>query len=195
MAKGCKHPGCEREHSCKGYCSIHYGRWRRGSNMDAPVRRYGATESERFWGKVDKTEGCWEWTGANFRGYGVFRSEGRARTVHRLSYEWANGPIPPGLEVDHMCFNRACVNPSHLRLLEHGANGQNRAGANSSSRSGVRGVYKPTGSKVWIARAMLNRKAYHIGRFERLEDAERAAIEWRREHMPASINDLERRSA
>ena len=163
--------------------------------MDAPVLRYGATEPERFWAKVRKTDSCWEWTGATFRGYGVFRSQGKARTAHRLSYEWANGPIPDGLEVDHMCFNRGCVNPAHLRLLEHGANGQNRAGANSSSRSGVRGVYKPSGSKVWIARAMLNRKAYNIGRFERLEDAERAAIEWRREHMPASVNDRERRSA
>lgn len=192
MTKHCKHPGCERKHSCKGYCAIHYARWSRGANMDAPVRKYAATEPERFWEKVRKDGPCWTWTGAVRNGYGVFRSQGAARLAHRVAWAWERGPIPDGMEVDHTCFNRSCVNVAHLRLLDHTSNGQNRAGANSGSRSGVRGVYKPTGSDVWIARAMLNREAHHIGRFEKLEDAERAVTEWRRKHMPHSINDMER---
>lgn len=195
MANGCKHPGCGLPHSCKGYCAPHYSRWRRGGDMDKPIRRYGATEPERFWEKVRKTDTCWEWTGATFRGYGMFRSRGKARTTHRLIYEWTHGPIPDGLEVDHMCHNRGCVNPAHLRLLTHTENGQNRASANSNSKSGVRGVYQPSGSDVWIARAVLNRETHEIGRFATMEEAEQAAILWRREHMPRSINDLERSAA
>lgn len=187
----CSHPGCERPHSCKGYCTVHYGRWRRGAEMDGPVRAHGATEAERFWPKVRKSESCWEWTAAAYRGYGLFRSRGKVRLAHRLVYEWMRGPIPEGMEVDHMCHNRGCVNPDHLRLLTHSENGQNRASANMNSKSGIRGVYRPTGSDVWMARAVLNRETHEIGRFATMEEAERAAILWRREHMPHSINDLE----
>jgi len=74
---------------------------------------------QRFWAKVDRrAEGeCWEWHGwRNAKGYGMFRPDwkGNARRVHRLAYELLVGSIPPGLALDHLCRNRACVNPSHL---------------------------------------------------------------------------------
>lgn len=177
-----------------GYCNAHYTRQLRGKDMDAPVRNARASDSERFWSKVDKSGACWQWTGASTRGYGAFRLRGGARLAHRVSYTWARGPIPDGMEVDHTCFNRGCVNPDHLRLLSHSMNGQNRASANSNSKSGVRGVYWLEERKGWMARAMLNRAHVEIGIFPTVEEADRAATEWRRVHMPASIHD-QRRSA
>ena len=190
MAKTCSYGGCELPMSCKGFCNAHYMRWVRGSDMSAPIRVSGLTETERFWEKVNRTDSCWVWTGAIQNGYGMFRHQGYARLAHRVAFQWTKGPIPDGMEVDHMCFNRACVNPAHLRLLTHTENGQNRASANRNSKSGVRGVSRRRSDRMWIARAMLSRKEVFIGAFESREDAECAAIEWRKENMPASIQDI-----
>lgn len=65
-------------------------------------------------------EGCWPWLGAvSGTGYGSFSvrlAPGRRRSVvaHRLVYEVLVGPVPPELEIDHLCRNRSCVNPAHL---------------------------------------------------------------------------------
>lgn len=71
----------------------------------------------RFWAKVEKTEACWLWTGARGRaGYGHFWSTAARQmtTAHRFAYELLVGPIPPGLQIDHLCRNRRCVRPDHL---------------------------------------------------------------------------------
>jgi hypothetical protein len=184
----CSHPGCSLPHSCKGYCSPHYNRWRKGKAMDAPIRPAHQTDEQRFWSKVDKSGPCWLWMGCTTNGYGIFRFRSRNTVAHRVSYEWATGPIPEGYEVDHTCFNHSCVRPDHLRILTHAENGQNRASANKNSKSGVRGVYQiPSG--VWIARASIGPDIFEIGRFSNMRDAEIASIKWRREHMPASLND------
>ncbi len=74
---------------------------------------------DRFWGKVAKRDnGCWEWTGCVTRkGYGQFSVNGHLISAHRFAYELLRGIIPKGLEIDHLCRNRACVNPSHLETV------------------------------------------------------------------------------
>ncbi len=74
---------------------------------------------DRFWAKVQKTEGCWIWTGAiSANGYGNFWDGTRQVSPHRWAYETFVGPIPEGLQIDHVrdrgCASRACVRPDHL---------------------------------------------------------------------------------
>lgn len=72
------------------------------------------TPEQRFWAKVDKTATCWLWQGAkDSGGYGQIRA-GRQEKAHRLAYQWLVGAIPEGLQLDHLCRVRNCVNPDHL---------------------------------------------------------------------------------
>lgn len=73
------------------------------------------TPEERFWAKVEKTETCWLWTGATSSwGYGNFYVDGKYLKAHRWAYENFVGPIPEGLDLDHLCRVRHCVRPTHL---------------------------------------------------------------------------------
>lgn len=58
---------------------------------------------------------CWEWlANKNHKGYGQIQYNGKTCKAHRVVYELLVGPIPDGLQLDHTCRNRGCVNPSHL---------------------------------------------------------------------------------
>lgn len=70
---------------------------------------------DRFYAKVQKSDDCWEWTAGKDRdGYGRFSVGGVSTLAHRYAYEIEVGPISSGMTLDHLCGNRACVNPSHL---------------------------------------------------------------------------------
>lgn len=76
-----------------------------------------------------QSDGCWMWCAAlDAHGYGRFgirgvtRADWRMRLAHRVSYETYVGPIPEGLDLDHLCRNRACVNPAHLEPVSRSEN-------------------------------------------------------------------------
>lgn len=86
-----------------------------GLGFSVPVRYV-----ERFWSKVERTEGCWLWRGAlNAAGYGAFSVYAvRAGPIpaHRAAYAITHGAVPHGRVVMHRCDNKQCVNPAHLEI-------------------------------------------------------------------------------
>ena len=81
--------------------------------------------AERFWEKVDKQGDCWLWTSSLDKGgYGQFWLGERCVEAYKFSYESRHGPVPVGLELDHLCQTPACVNPAHLQAVTHQVNMQ-----------------------------------------------------------------------
>lgn len=74
--------------------------------------------AETFWSRVEKTDSCWLWRGAiGSGGYGTFSFRRVTYRAHRIAFVLAGGAIPLGLQLDHLCRVRACVNPSHLQVV------------------------------------------------------------------------------
>lgn len=116
----CTAPGCERSMIARKLCAYHYNKWSREGRA-LPI----VTTADRFWPKVNKCGPvpgyaphlgpCWVWVaGKNGDGYGTFQADGRVQGAHRVAYELLVGPVPEGLELDHLCRVPACVNPVHL---------------------------------------------------------------------------------
>jgi hypothetical protein len=150
-----------------------------------------ASFEDRFWAKVTKTETCWNWTGGtDSSGYGVTWRDRRFVGAHRASYELRNKAIADGLVVDHICHNRACVNPDHLRLATSKQNMENLSKLMGTNKSGVRGVFWSNTLGKWQARVTHHGRRVHVGLFEDLRDAEAAVILKRNELF--THNDLDR---
>ena len=148
------------------------------------------TAEERFWQRTKKTPNCWEWTGTkNPDGYGMFGANALLHSAHRFAYELMVGPIPCGLQIDHLCRNRSRVNPAHMEVVsskENTLRGESFAAVNARKTHCYKGhlleggnvyvVRKPPGRgcrvcqriwrkahKPWLSKANLitKRKRYH----------------------------------
>ena len=81
---------------------------------------------------VDDT-GCWNWLGTkNSRGYGQVSVQGKSKSVHRWTYQTLVGPIPDGLQIDHLCRNKSCCNPAHLEPVTAHVNSLRRPDVHKS---------------------------------------------------------------
>ena len=95
----------------------------------AAPRKMGHAERFEMRFMPEPNSGCWIWLGSLNRGpskkdigYGRFQCDGVQSQAHRYSYEMHIGPIPKGLEIDHLCRNPCCVNPDHLEPVTHKEN-------------------------------------------------------------------------
>jgi hypothetical protein len=144
MAKGiCSVEGCEDPiRNGRGWYNKHYKRWLKHGDPTITLLARGATPAEKFWPDVNQhgpipeyrpeLGPCWLWDGAKDQnGYGRCHIPGRRQQVpaHSLAYELLVGPIPEGLEPDHLCRVRPCVKaianeqgPAHLEPVTHQEN-------------------------------------------------------------------------
>lgn len=134
----CKVTECTYVHYAVGLCRRHH-RWLRKYGSPElidelePVRWVGNTVGRihpaphvRFFERVEITGFCWNWTGGTSTAYGVFWFGGRMVRAHRWAYEHLVGPIPEGMQLDHLCWNPGCVNPDHLEPVTQDENNARR---------------------------------------------------------------------
>ena len=137
----CKIDGCDRTKiMARGMCNAHYKRWYRYGDPEAGQVRRGATPDETFAMRTKRVGDCLVWQAGKNLGYGRIMVDGRSHLAHRYAWERANGPIPDGMFIDHICHNRACVDVRHLRVVTQAQNNRNRRGPQSLSRTGYRNV-------------------------------------------------------
>ena len=143
---------------------------------------------ERFEARIDKSGDCWIWTGARQGpdSYGRFRYDGKVALTHRLSYELANGPIEPGLQICHTCDNPPCVRPDHLFAGTRSENMRDASRKNRIYRAWKKrcvnghdldepGVRKATGTGCAICHRNRNREWMRQYRDRRKQGPERNA--------------------
>jgi hypothetical protein len=150
-----------------------------GGARSAPLRapfpwfdRLPATLAEKI-GAQSET-GCLPWMRATTNGYGVVQHDGRIRRAHRVVYEFAVGPIPEGLELDHLCRNRRCVNPEHLEPV---TGRENILRSESQSAKHARQTHCLRGHELTPENVYLRSRGSNVERFcracSRIRDAAR----------------------
>lgn len=139
VTRTCTVEGCGGIHVARGYCGKHLLRVRKYGSPHIVLPRPGRTGPRptippevRFWAKVEKTDSCWLWRAYTRNGYGVFHPTNyeKSEGAHRYAYQLLIGPIPEGLQIDHLCFVRNCVNPAHLEPVTPQENSRRKPSTN-----------------------------------------------------------------
>ena len=111
---------------------------------------------ERFWNKVNKSDGCWLWDASTKgNGYGQFRIDGKTKWAHRVAYELAVGDIPDGMHVMHLCDNPLCCRPDHLAVGTRKQNMEDMVKKSRQSHGGHRPLARLTENQVARIRMLL----------------------------------------
>lgn len=122
IRKPCSVDGCDRLSIARGLCQPHWSRSQQGRPLGGPVRERILTEDLgarlRHYVAPETPNGCWEWTGARNKNYGMVSIPGsKLRGAHIVAWEVAHGTsLPEGMVIRHTCDNPPCVNPDHLLL-------------------------------------------------------------------------------
>lgn len=161
---------CRGYQVAKGVCHKHYQKLLRYGDPEVSVITKSATPGESLDLRTMVAGECLVWTGnVTEFGYGHMSVKGKMKYAHRVAWELARGPIPNGMQIDHICWNRACVNVDHLRLATQMENTQYLSGALPGSATGVRNVH-PNGSG-FIVRITCNKQRYSFGTYPTIDEA------------------------
>ncbi len=175
----CSAPGCDRPVKYVELCNAHYQKLRTYGDPLAGYRSYRSPE-ESFLARTAREGECLVWTGTRKpSGYGEIRAGGRMVRAHRYAWERVNGPIPKGMQVDHICWNPSCVEITHLRLATPSQNVSHIRGPKGESATGVRNVFLEKNGKF---RVQVEKDGVrHRGTFETLAEASAEAERLRQE--------------
>lgn len=162
----CSVEGCDRPVIARGLCNTDWKRARRSGEL-APLAK--PTLEERFWAKVDRRgpDEYWPWLASLHEGYGQIMINDRPVGAHRVAYELLVGPIPEGMDLDHLCHtrdtacrlngdcpHRRCCNPAHLEPVTRAENshrGHSPVVAQALATHCVNG-HEWTPANTWIRR-------------------------------------------
>jgi len=134
MTANCKATGCKRpKFGRTNFCRLCLDYFRQASKL-------GRSGYVKFTDQIAKDD-CWTWTGPTTAGgYGLFRTEqGWVQVAHRAAFEHYVGPVPKGLHLDHLCRNRACVNPAHLEPVTASVNMRRKKSTPKGGEQDVQG--------------------------------------------------------
>lgn len=159
---------------------------------------------DRFWSKVRKTDNCWLWnaskvTSKSGLSYGEIWTGDRKQLAHRVSWKMANGSIPEGLTLDHLCRNTLCVRPDHLEVVslkENILRGNGWAGRNARITHCPRGhVYAGNNIKPHLRGRSCRSCNNEWSRIWRITNRERINTykrEWGKSHRK-QLNEYQRK--
>ena len=177
----CAIDGCSTPRLARGWCVTHYQRWERYGDPNIKGRDVYSDPEESFAARAEWQGDCLVWTGRlTDGGYGLVHHNGTRVRAHRYAWQRVHGPIPDGMQIDHICYNRACVNIQHLRLATHAENTRNRSGARLNTITGVRNVtvFRNSQYQVQITKGGTN---HYYGRYDCIEEAAKVAEAARKE--------------
>ncbi len=149
----CSVEECGAPVEARGLCSKHYTRFIRSGSIETDL--IVGDDAARLAANSRKTEsGCIEWKKSKKLGYGTTYFRGRVEQAHRVAWILARGPIPDGLQINHHCHNRACINVEHLYLGTQKENmrDMDEAGRRRTARGEVNGNAKLTEDLVLAIR-------------------------------------------
>lgn len=193
----CIEPNCPSEVVARGWCRKHYQRWYvHGSPVATGSQKTYSLETALEL-RTRREGTCLIWTGSISKGgYATYngklaKQEGTT-LLHRLVWMQAHSSIPKGIEIDHMCHTRNCVEISHLRLADKGLQARNHEGLRSDNTSGALGVNFSREKNKYYVRVYYQKVRYNGGYHHTFDEAVDAADALRRKLYGHEIEEVEK---